>query len=387
MAFQAVDFYRLDGLLTEEQKLTRKTVRAFVDESVMPLVTEAFEAGEFPKQLVPAMGELGLLGSTLQGYDCPGIDSIAYGLIMQELERADSGIRSFASVQGALVMYPIHAFGSEEQKQRWLPELAAGRAVGCFGLTEAEHGSDPGGMKTTAVRDGADWVLDGGKAWITNGTMADVAVVWAKADGHVRGFLVERGTPGFSATKIEHKGSMRASDTAELSFADCRVPNENLLPGSDGLKSPLQCLNQARYGIAWGVLGAAQACYDEAVSYSQNRVQFGKPIGSFQLVQAKLAHMLTELTKAQLLCWRLGQLKDADQLHHTQVSLAKRNNAAMALECARLTRDILGANGITFDYGALRHLLNLETVYTYEGTHDIHTLVLGQAITGIAAFS
>ena len=387
MAFKGLDFYNVDELLTEEQRMMRKSVRAFVDESVLPVIVEAYEQGHFPTALIREMGRQGVLGANLQGYGCAGIDNVAYGLIMQELERGDSGVRSFASVQGALVMYPIHAFGSEDQKKKWLPKLAAGEAVGCFGLTEAEHGSDPGGMKTRAVKDGKGWVINGSKAWITNGTIADVAVVWARAEEGVRGFLVERGTPGYSASKIEHKASMRASDTAELGFADCRIPAENLLPGSKGLKSPLSCLTQARYGIAWGVLGAAMACLDEAVAYSKSRIQFNKPIGSFQLVQAKLAHMLTELTKGQLLCLRLGQLKDQGTLHHAQVSLAKRNNVAMALECARLTRDILGANGITYDYQAIRHMLNLETVYTYEGTHDIHTLVLGEALTGISAYA
>ena len=387
MAFEAVDFYRLDDLLNEEQRLTRKTVRAFVDEQVLPTIAECFEAGKFPKALISELGRLGLLGSNLHGYGCVGVDNLSYGLIMQELERGDSGIRSFASVQGALVMFPIHTFGSEEQKQKWLPKMAQGEAIGCFGLTEPEHGSDPGGMKTTAVKDGNHWVLNGNKTWITNGTVADVAVVWAKTDEGVRGFLVEQGTPGFTSTKIEHKASMRASDTAELLFNACRIPALSVLPGSQGLKSPLTCLTNARYGIAWGVLGAAMACLDEAVEYSKTRVQFDKPIGSFQLVQAKLAQMLTEITKAQLLCLRLAQLKEAGKLHHAQVSLAKRNNVAMALDCARTTRDILGANGITYDYQAIRHLLNLETVYTYEGTHDIHTLVLGQALTGIAAFS
>lgn len=387
MSFEAIDFYQLDDLLSEEQRLTRKTVRAFVDEQVMPIIAEAFETGKFPSELVPELGRLGLLGSNLHGYGCVGIDNISYGLIMQELERADSGLRSFASVQGALVMFPIHAFGSEEQKQTWLPKMAKGETIGCFGLTEPEHGSDPSGMKTSAVKDGDHWVLNGNKAWITNGTIADVAVVWAKTGEGIRGFLVERGTPGFTSAKIEHKASMRASDTAELYFVDCRIPLDNLLPESKGLKSPLICLTNARYGIAWGVLGAAMACLDEAVNYSKNRIQFDKPIGSFQLVQAKLAYMATEITKAQLICMRLGQLKDEGKITPTQVSLAKRNNVAMALECARITRDILGANGITYDYQAIRHMLNLETVSTYEGTHDIHTLVLGQALTGIAAYS
>ena len=386
MSFHALDFYNIDELLTEEQRLTRKSVRAFVDERIMPDIAEHFEAGTFPKELVPELGKMGLLGSSLKGYGCAGVDSITYGLIMQELERADSGLRSFASVQGALVMYPIYAFGSGAQKETWLPKLAQGQAIGCFGLTEPEHGSDPGRMKTKAVKDGDQWVLNGNKTWITNGSTADIAVVWAQTQEGIRGFLVERDAPGFTANKIPHKASMRASDTSELGFLDCRIPADNVLPQSNGLRSPLSCLTQARYGIACGVIGAALACLDEAVEYSKNRIQFDKPIGSFQLVQAKLAQMATEITKAQLLALRLGQLKDEGKLKHQQVSMAKRNNVAMALQCARLTRDILGANGITYDYQAIRHLLNLETVYTYEGTHDIHTLVLGQALTGIAAF-
>jgi len=387
MAPPMLDFYQIDELLTEEQRLTRKTVRAFVDESVMPVIVEAFENATFPKEIIPQLGELGLLGASLKGYGCAGVDSITYGLIMQELERADSGLRSFASVQGALVMYPIYAYGSETQKEHWLPRMAKGEAVGCFGLTEPEHGSDPGGMKTKAVKEGNEWVLNGSKTWITNGTIADVAVVWARTEDGIRGFLVEKDTPGFSSSKIDHKASMRASDTAELGFDNCRIPLENLLPESNGLKSPLGCLTQARTGIAWGVLGAAMACLEEAVTYSQNRIQFDKPIASFQLVQAKLAHMSTEITKAQLLCLRLAQLKDSGKMHPAQVSMAKRNNVAIALECARLTRDILGANGITYDYQAIRHMLNLETVSTYEGTNDIHSLILGQALTGIAAFA
>ncbi|MCS6936916.1 MAG: acyl-CoA dehydrogenase family protein [Candidatus Bipolaricaulota bacterium] len=386
MGFSGVDYFGLDALLTPEQRLIRNTVRQFVDEEVLPIIKESFEAGRFPTQLIPKMAKLGLLGATLKEYGGAGIDAIAYGLAMQELERGDSGVRSFCSVQNGLVIYPIYTFGSPEQKERWLPKLIRGEAVGCFGLTEPEHGSDPGAMETVAKRDGNYFILNGTKAWITNATLADVAIVWAKLDGVIRGFLVERGTKGFSAAKIEHKLSMRASDTGELYLNDCRVPKENLLPHAEGLKSPLMCLNQARYGIAWGAVGAAMACYEEALQYAKERIQFNKPIASFQLVQQKLVEMLTEITKAQLICYRLGQLKEANQVKHTQISLAKRNNVAMALRCAHLARDILGANGITLDYHAMRHLVNLETVYTYEGTHDIHTLILGSDITGIESF-
>jgi glutaryl-CoA dehydrogenase len=315
------------------------------------------------------------------------MNNVAYGLVMQELERGDSGLRSFASVQGALVMYPIFAYGSEEQKRRWLPMLARGERIGCFGLTEPDHGSDPGSMITRAELKGDRWVLNGAKSWITNGTIADIAVVWAKAGDRVRGFLVEKGTKGFSAPEIKHKMSLRASITSQLIFDDCEIPAGNLLPGSGGLKSPLGCLNQARYGIAWGVLGAAMACYHSALEYSKKREQFGRPIGGFQLVQEKLVTMLTEITKGQLLALQLGRLKDAGKMHHTQVSLAKRNNVAMALEAARLARDILGANGISLEFPVIRHMCNLESVKTYEGTHDIHTLILGESITGLSAFS
>ena len=380
-----VDYYEVEGLLSEEERMMRDVARAFADEQILPIVTQHFRQGTFPSGLIRKMGDLGFLGATLQGYGCAGINNVAYGLIMQELERGDSGVRSFASVQGSLVMYPIHAFGAESQKARWLPRLAAGEAVGCFGLTEPDFGSDPGNMATKAVSVGAEHVLNGTKLWITNGSIADVAVVWAKLDGVVRGFLVERGTPGFTARDIHGKHSMRASVTSELSFQDCRIPAENLLPKGDGLRAPLSCLNQARYGIAWGAVGAAVACYQAALDYSRERVQFNKPIASFQLVQQKLVHMLTEITKAQLLCLQLGRLKDAGRLRHTQVSLAKRNNVAAALEIARLARDIHGANGIVDEYPVIRHMLNLESVFTYEGTHDIHTLILGRDITGISA--
>jgi glutaryl-CoA dehydrogenase len=380
-----VDYYEVEGLLSEEERMMRDLARAFADEQILPIVTQHFRQGTFPSGLIRKMGDLGFLGATLQGYGCAGINNVAYGLIMQELERGDSGVRSFASVQGSLVMYPIHAFGAESQKARWLPRLAAGEAVGCFGLTEPDFGSDPGNMATKAVSVGAEHVLNGTKLWITNGSIADLAVVWAKLDGVVRGFLVERGTPGFTARDIHGKHSMRASVTSELSFQDCRIPAENLLPKGDGLRAPLSCLNQARYGIAWGAVGAAVACYQAALDYSRERVQFNKPIASFQLVQQKLVHMLTEITKAQLLCLQLGRLKDAGRLRHTQVSLAKRNNVAAALEIARLARDIHGANGIVDEYPVIRHMLNLESVFTYEGTHDIHTLILGRDITGISA--
>ena len=382
---QGVDYYEVEGLLSEEERMMRDVARAFTDEQILPIIVNHFREGTFPRGLVRTMGELGFLGANLQGYGCPGINNVAYGLIMQELERGDSGVRSFASVQGALVMYPVHAFGSESQKSRWLPRLAAGEAVGCFGLTEPDFGSDPGNMATKALSVGAEYVLNGTKLWITNGSIADLAVVWAKLDGVVRGFLVERGTPGFTARDIHGKHSMRASVTSELSFQDCRIPAENLLPKGDGLRAPLSCLNQARYGIAWGAVGAAVACYQAALDYSRQRVQFNKPIASFQLVQQKLVHMLTEITKAQLLCLQLGRLKDAGRLRHTQVSLAKRNNVAAALEIARLARDIHGANGIVDEYPVIRHMLNLESVFTYEGTHDIHTLILGRDITGISA--
>ncbi|MBI3121710.1 MAG: acyl-CoA dehydrogenase family protein [candidate division NC10 bacterium] len=383
--FPGVDYYEVEGLLSEEERMMRDLARAFTDEQILPSIARHFREGTFPTGLVRKLGELGCLGANLQGYGCAGINNVAYGLILQELERGDSGVRSFASVQGSLVMYPIHAFGSEAQKQRWLPRLAAGEAVGCFGLTEPDFGSDPGNMATKAVRVGSEYVLNGTKLWITNGSIADVAVTWAKLDGVIRGFLVEKGTPGFTARDIHGKHSMRASVTSELSFQDCRIPADHLLPKSEGLRSPLSCLNQARYGIAWGAVGAAVACYQASLTYSRQRIQFGKPIASFQLVQQKLVHMLTEITKAQLLCLQLGRLKDAGRLRHTQVSLAKRNNVAAALEIARLARDIHGANGIVDEYPVIRHLLNLESVFTYEGTHDIHTLILGRDITGISA--
>jgi len=385
--FTGVDYYGIEELLSPEERLIRGTVRAFVEAEVLPVIDQHNRAGTFPVHLIPRLGELGVLGANLQGYGCAGINNVAYGLAMQELERGDSAIRSFASVQGPLAMYAIHTFGSEAQKRRWLPELAAGRKVACFGLTEPDHGSDPGGMETKAVRVGESYVLNGTKLWITNGSIADVAVIWGRVDDTFGGFLVERGTPGFGARDLHGKLSMRASVTSELTFQDCRIPAEHRLAGAEGLKAPLSCLNQARYGIAWGAVGAAMACYDAAVRYAKARHQFGKPIASFQLVQQKLVVMLTEITKGQLLCLQLGRLKDAGKLRHTQVSLAKMNNVEQALRIARLSRDIHGANGIVDEYPVMRHLCNLETLYTYEGTHDIHTLILGRDITGIAAFA
>jgi glutaryl-CoA dehydrogenase len=385
--FQGVDFYRMDDLLSEEEKMVRGTVRDFVDEKVVPIIEKHFEEATFPTQLIPEMAGLGMFGANLpEEYGCAGMNNVAYGLVMQELERGDSGLRSFASVQGALVMYPIFTFGSEEHKRAWLPKLANGDKIGCFGLTEPDHGSDPGGMITRATKKGDRWVLNGAKSWITNGSVADVAVVWAKVDDQVRGFLVERGTKGFIAPEIKHKMSLRASITSQLIFEDCEIPEENRLPKAEGLKSPLMCLNQARYGIAWGALGAAMACYQAALDYSKSRIQFDRPIGGFQLVQEKLVYMLTEITKGQLLALQLGRLKDAGKLHFTQTSLAKRNNVAVALETARMARDILGANGISLEFPVIRHMCNLESVKTYEGTHDIHTLILGQEITGLNAF-
>jgi glutaryl-CoA dehydrogenase len=392
MPFEGVDFYNIGALLSEEERAVRDTVRRFVDDEVMPHIGHHYIDGTFPTGLIPMMGELGLYGANLpEQYGCAGLNNVAYGLIMQELERGDSGIRSFASVQGALVMYPIYAFGSEEQRTQWLPRLATGEQIGCFGLTEPDYGSNPAGMITTARETADGWVLNGAKMWITSGSMADVAVVWAKTGAlddvaGIRGFIVPTKTRGFSAKDQKGKLSLRASDTSELVLQDVRVPRDAILPKSGGLKSPLMCLTQARYGIAWGAIGAAMACYDEAVRYSKNRVMFGKPIGGFQLQQARLAEMLTEITKAQLLCLQLGRLKDEGTATPQQVSLAKRNNVDIATNCARETRRLLGANGILAEYQAMRHLANLESVYTYEGTHDIHTLILGQEITGINAF-
>jgi glutaryl-CoA dehydrogenase len=383
----ATDLYNVDHLLSEEERLVRDTVRKFVQERVLPIIGEHFEAGTFPRELIPTVAELGLLGMHLEGYGCAGLSAVCYGLACQELEAGDSGLRSFVSVQGSLAMFPIYAFGSEEQKQRWLPQMARGEVIGCFGLTEPDSGSDPGSMRTTARRDGNSYILNGTKMWITNGGFADLAVVWAKAEDGFRGFLVERGTPGFTTSDIHHKLSLRASVTSELHFEDCRIPAENMLPNVRGLRGPLSCLDEARYGIAWGATGAARACYEAALDYAKTRIQFNRPIGSFQLVQQKLAIMATELVKAQLLALQLGRLKDEGLLHPVQVSVAKRNNVREALKTAREARSVLGANGITLEYPVSRHENNLESVYTYEGTDDIHTLIIGQAITGLNAFS
>ncbi|RMG60491.1 MAG: acyl-CoA dehydrogenase [Deltaproteobacteria bacterium] len=385
--FRGIDYFELEREFTDEERIIRDTVREFVEKEFLPIVVDHYRKGTFPVEIIPRLGELGVFGACYSGYGLPGISNVAYGLIMQELERGDSGLRSFASVQGALVMYPILEYGTEEQKERWIPLLASGKAIGCFGLTEPDHGSDPGGMKTRAVRDGSEFVITGTKMWITNGSIADVAVVWAKCDGEVRGFLVEKGTPGFEARDIKSKLSMRASVTSELIFDEVRIPEENALPGAVGLKAALRCLTQARYGIAWGSVGAAMACFEEALSYAKERVQFGRPIASFQLTQAKLADMVTEITKAQLVCLHLGRLKDAGRLTHQQVSLAKRNNVRMALQIARTARGILGANGITDEYCVMRHMCNLETVDTYEGTYEIHTLVIGRDLTGFDALT
>ena len=382
------DWIDLDSLLSREERLIRDTVREFVDRDVKPIIERCHREGRFPRELVPQIGQLNLLGPTIDEYGLPGLGNVAYCLVMQELERGDSGLRSFASVQGALVMYPIYAFGSRQQKDRWIPPLASGEVLGCFGLTEPDFGSNPAGMRTTASRVGSDWVLNGAKQWITNGSLADIAVVWARTDDGVRGFLVEKGTPGFTTSDVHGKFSLRASVTSELAFSDCRLPEAALLPKSDGLKSPLMCLNQARYGIAWGALGAAMDCFQTALDYSLERTQFGnQPIASHQLVQDKLVWMATEICKGQLLALQLGRLKDADRLKHQQVSMGKRNNVWVARECARMARDILGANGIVDDYPVIRHMMNIESVFTYEGTHDIHSLIIGEWLTGIAAFN
>ncbi len=386
--FQGVDYYNIDQLLSQDEILVRQTVREFVDDNILPLIEKHNRAGTFPMELVGKMAELGLFGSTLPAtYGCAEMNNVAYGLVTQELERGDSGIRSFASVQSSLVMYPIYAFGSDKQKDYWLPKMAKGEKIGCFGLTEPDYGSNPGGMITRAVEVADGYVLNGAKMWITNGTIADVAVVWAKLNGVVNGFLVEKGSKGFSAPEMKGKHSLRASITSELIFQDVHIPKENRLPNIEGLKGPLMCLTQARYGIAWGAIGAAMACYDAALQYATSRIQFGKPIASFQLTQAKLVHMLSEITKAQLLCIHLGRLKDSGKMRPQQVSLAKRNNVFQALEIARDARTILGANGILDEYPVMRHAANLESVLTYEGTHEMHTLIIGEDITGIQAFS
>ncbi|MGH9441324.1 MAG: acyl-CoA dehydrogenase family protein [Thermoanaerobaculia bacterium] len=388
-SFAGVDYLDFDTLLTEEQKLVRQTVRDFVDDRVLPIIEDCAYEGRFPKELIPQLAELQLFGSTIHEYGLPGLDSVAYGLTMQELERGDSGLRSFVSVQSALVMYPIHAFGSQEQKDNWIPRLAAGTAIGCFGLTEPDFGSNPAGMRTTARTDGDSFVLNGAKAWITNGSIADVAVVWARLDGgKIRGFLVEKGTKGFSTSEHRGKMSLRASVTSQLALEDCRVAKSTMLPGVEGIKGPLSCLTQARYGIAWGGLGSAMATYQAALDYSIARKQFrDRPIAAHQLVQERLAWMITEITKGQLLAWQLAKLKDAGTLKPEHVSMGKRNNVWVARECARLARETLGANGVVNEYPVFRHLANIESVYTYEGTHDIHTLVIGEAVTGIPSYN
>ncbi len=386
MAFRGVDFYALDEELSEEERMVRGSVRRMVDEELIPIIAEHYRQGSFPMHLIPRFAEMGLLGANLQGYGCAGMGHTAYGLICQELERGDSGIRSFCSVQGSLCMYPIHAFGTEAQKQKWLPKMAAGEVIGCFGLTEPDFGSNPSGMLTRADKIDGGYRLSGRKRWITNGNIAQLAIVWAKLDGVIRGFLVPTDTKGFTAQKIEDKFSLRASVTSELILEDVEVGEDAILPGVQGLKGPLSCLTQARSGIAFGVIGAAMACYECALDYAKERVQFSRPIAGYQLVQQKLVHMVTEITKGQLLALRLMRLKEQKKMSPVQVSLAKRNNCFHALEIARMARDILGGNGIMYEYPISRHLLNLETVYTYEGTHDIHTLIIGQQLTGIAAF-
>jgi len=385
--FPGVDYLRIDSLFSEQELLVRETARRFVDEQVAPLIRDCYRDARFPKELIPEMARLGFLGASLEGYGCAGMSNVEYGLIMQEIERGDSGLRSFVSVQGALVMYPILTFGSEEQKQLWLPRLQSGHAIGCFGLTEPGFGSNPAGMLTRAKRDGSGWILSGEKTWITNGSVADIAVVWARTEDGIRGFLVERGTRGFTASEIHGKLSMRASVTSSLKFDDCRLPETAILPEAKGLKAALSCLTQARYGIGWGVIGAAMDCYETARAYTVTRKQFDdRPIASHQLVQAKLADMITEITTAQLLALQVGKLKDQGQADAAHVSMLKRNNVAMALECARQSRDLLGANGIVDDVPIMRHMCNLETVKTYEGTDHIHALVIGERVTGIAAY-
>jgi glutaryl-CoA dehydrogenase len=387
-AFRGVDYMEFDSLLNDEEKLARQTARQFVDTEVLPIIEQHNREAKMPAHLIPQMGELGFFGANLKGYGCAEMSNVSYGLVMQELERGDSGLRSFVSVQSALVMYPIYTFGSEAQKNKWLPALQSGKAIGCFGLTEPQFGSNPGGMLTRAVKKGDRYILNGEKLWITNGTLADVSVVWAKCEDNViRGFLVEKNAPGFKAYDIHGKWSLRASVTSGLSMSDCEIPAENLLPKTEGLKYPLMCLNQARYGIGWGGIGAAMACYDTALQYAKTRKQFdNRPIASHQLVQEKLAWMITEITKAQLLALQVGRLKDAGRADHSHISMLKMNNVWMALECARKARDILGANGIVDDYCIMRHMCNLESVFTYEGTHDIHKLVIGEKVTGIPAF-
>src|ERR1700720_4668394 len=393
--FRGVDFLEFDSLLTDDERLVRDTTRKFIEDNLIPVIEECNRSARFPRELVKPMADLGFYGASLHGYGCAGMSNVEYGLVMQEMERGDSGVRSFVSVQSALVMYPIYTFGSDAQKNQWLPAMATGEKLGCFGLTEPDFGSNPGGMRTRARKVGDEYVLNGEKMWITSGTIADVAVIWAKVEGDdseansekIRGFLVETDRPGFTAYDVHGKWSLRASVTSGLSLQDVRIPACNLLPGSGGLKSPLMCLNQARYGISWGALGAAMSCYDTALQYSLLRKQFREePIASHQLIQEKLTWMISEITKGQLLALQVGRLKDAGKVGFEQISMAKRNNVWMALECARMARDILGGNGITDDYPIMRHMMNLESVKTYEGTHDVHSLILGQSITGISAF-
>lgn len=385
--FSGVDYFDIESQLSEEERMIRDTVRDFVDHEVIPIIEEYYRKSEFPLHLVTKMAELGLFGPTLTSeYGCAELNNVAYGLIMQELERGDSGIRSFASVQSALVMYPIFAFGNEEQKDYWLPKLASGEKIGCFGLTEPDYGSNPGGMVTKAEKISDGYLINGAKMWITNGTIADIAVVWAKLDGVIKGFLIEKGTKGFTAPEMKGKHSLKASVTSELIFDNVIIPETNLLPKTEGLKNALMCLNQARYGIAWGVVGAMMACYDTALNYAKSRIQFSKPIAAYQMTQEKLVYMLTEITKSQLMNLQLGRLKDKGTLKYTQVSMAKRNNCEKALEIARMSREILGANGILDEYPVMRHSANLESVKTYEGTHEMHTLIIGEDITGYPAF-
>jgi len=386
-SFKALDFVGINELLNDEERMVRDTVRELVTREVLPVIERHFRDGTFPAELVPKLAELGLLGANFKGYGCAELGNVACGLISQELERGDSGIRSFVSVTGSLVIYPILTFGSEAQKERWIPDLAAGKVIGCFGLTEPDHGSDPSGMKTRAVRKGNRWILNGAKAWITNGSMADVSVVWAATDEGIRGFLVEKGAPGFSTRDHTGKFSLRASVTSELIFQDVELPLDAILPEAEGLRSPLMCLSQARYGIAWGTIGMAMAVFDEALRYGQSRIQFGRPIASFQLQQRKLAWMATEITKSQLLNLQVGRLKDLGQASFRHISMAKMNGCRVARECTRLSREMLGASGITDEYQTGRHFCNIEAVYTYEGTDDIHTLILGEALTGLPAYS
>ncbi len=380
------DFYNVDSLLTEDERHVRDAVARFVDDRVLPIIAACFEEGRFPTELVPPMAELGVFGATLRDYGCAGLNNVSYGLIMQELERGDSGIRSFVSVQSGLVMFPIHRYGSPEQKDRWLQEMANGRAIGCFALTEPDGGSDPGAMNTRATKRGGDWVRNGAKSWITSGTSADVAIVWAMTDDGIRGFLVEKGTPGYTARDIPHKFSLRASVTSDLFFDKCAIPASHMLPLAEGLSGPLSCLTQARYGIAWGVIGAARACYAEALAFCRERTVFGRALVERQATQLRLADMVRRITTAQLLAVQLGRLKDQGHLHHTQVSLAKWNNVRMALDVARDARDLLGAGGISVECSPIRHMLNLESVITYEGTETIHQLIVGRELTGVAAF-